>query len=487
MRTKIIATIGPSSSSAEKLQQIIEAGVDVCRLNFSHGSHDDHLQVIHHIHDINRRTGSSVAILADLQGPKIRLGDFSVDSIVLEQGETIVFTTKAIPGRKGKVSIRYESFASDVNPGETILVDDGKIAFNVLSTNGIDEVELVCVDGGVLYPRKGVNLPETEITLPSLTEKDHLDLAFILEQEVHWVALSFVRSAGDIRYLRHLIETHPSEKKPRIVAKIEKPQAILAMEEIIAETDAIMIARGDLGVEMPLQSVPMIQKRLIKSCLKAGRPVIVATQMMEGMIGNIRPTRAEVNDVANSVLDGADALMLSGETSVGRFPVQTVETMQRIILEIEDYEEIYFQQHLPENKSSERFVSDSVLFSACEMARQTQAGAIVVISHSGYSALRLSGHRPKADLFVFTSNRHVFCQLSLLWGVKAFFDDSLNDPGLYYDKLKSTLMKKGLIKPGEMMINVLSLPVWEKGYSNTLRLTIVGSLPNAGTIEMNKH
>ncbi|MBS4057137.1 MAG: pyruvate kinase [Bacteroidales bacterium] len=470
MKTKIIATIGPASSDKATLQRMIAAGLDVCRLNFSHGSHEDHLKVISIIHEINRETGGSVAIMADLQGPKIRLGEIADAPVKLAPGDRIIFTTKMITGDAHKVYISYDAFATDVKVGEQILVDDGKLAFKVLSSNHQDEVMLESVNGGLLYPRKGVNLPETRVSLPSLTGKDHQDLEFILQHEIHWLALSFVRSAADIRYLRQRIGEHQGGFKPRIIAKIEKPQAVQHMEEIIRETDAVMIARGDLGVEMPLQTVPMIQKRIIRSCLKAGRPVIVATQMMEGMIDNIRPTRAEVNDVANSVLDGADALMLSGETSVGKYPVETVATMETILSEIEDYEAIYYQQSPPTDAGDIRFISDSVLYNACEMARQTQAEAILVISHSGYSALRLSGHRPRAAVFVFTSSRYVLCQLSLLWGVTAFYDDSVNDPGHYFEMMRTRLLDENLIKPGMLLINVLSSPVWEKGYSNTIKL-----------------
>jgi pyruvate kinase len=472
MKTKITATLGPASSSPGVIRQLIQSGVDVFRLNFSHGTHEEHAETIALIHRINKEQNTSAAIMADLQGPKIRLGSFEDESVTLKPNDRIVFTSRLLTGKKEIVSISYPSFAADVKPGETVLVDDGKIAFRVIHTDNHEEVLMECINGGVLFPRKGVNLPDTSISLPSLTEKDHNDLNFILLHEIHWIALSFVRSAADIRYLRQLINKGRIENKPRIVAKIEKPQAVQVIDQIILETDAVMIARGDLGVEMPMQTVPMIQKRIINACQKAGRPVIVATQMMEGMIDNIRPTRAEVNDVANSVLDGADSLMLSGETSVGKFPVKTVEIMQAIMSEIEQDEARFYRQYPPENIIHPRYISDSVLYNACEMARQTQSEAIIVISHSGYSALRLSAHRPKANVFVFTSDRFLQAQLSLLWGVRVFFDESLNDPGHYYEKLKSRLLSEKLIRPGMLLVNVLSLPVWEKGYSNTVRLSI---------------
>lgn len=470
MKTKIIATIGPASSSAEVLNKMIDAGLDVCRLNFSHGSYEDHLKVIEVVRSLNETKDSMVALMGDLQGPKIRLGDFSCENILLNEGTRILFTTQKMVGDASKVYISYASFAMDAKPGETILVDDGKIALKVISTNGIDEVLLEAVNEGLLFPRKGVNLPETSISLPSLTTKDLQDLAFLLDQDVQWIALSFVRNASDIIELRKLISKHPSKNKPRIIAKIEKPQAVADIEAIVAATDAVMIARGDLGVEVPMQQVPMIQKKIIKLCHKMGRPVIVATQMMEAMINNIRPTRAEVNDVANSVLDGADALMLSGETSVGRYPVETIEIMERIISQIEDYDDIYYQHQAPANSDDVRFVSDSILFNACEMAKQTKAQAIVVVTHTGYSALRLSSQRPKANLYIFSNNRHVLHEMSLLWGVKGFYQEDVDDVDKLMETINGILINKGYLKKDDLLINVLSTPAWSKGASNTVRL-----------------
>jgi pyruvate kinase len=470
MKTKIIATIGPASSSSEVLGKMIDAGLDVCRLNFSHGSYDDHLEVMKVVRSLNESKGTMVALMADLQGPKIRLGDFSCESIPLSEGSRIVFSTRPVTGDANRVYISYSSFAADARPGETILVDDGKIALKVIETNGVDEVTLEALNEGVLYPRKGVNLPETSISLPSLTEKDLQDLHFLLDHDVQWIALSFVRNARDIIELRKLINEHPSVNKPLIIAKIEKPQAITDIEAIVLATDAIMIARGDLGVEVPMQQVPMIQKKIIKLCHRHGRPVIVATQMMEAMITNIRPTRAEVNDVANSVLDGADALMLSGETSVGRYPVETIQIMERIISQIEDYEDIYYQHHEPEKSTGPRFMSDSILFAACEMAQHTNAKAIVVVTHTGYSAVRLSSQRPKANLYVFSNDRHVLLSLSLLWGVEGFYLENVESEFRLTEKINSFLENKGLLKTDDLYINVLSTPEWSQGKSNTLRL-----------------
>ena len=474
MKTKIIATIGPSSASPEVLLRMAEAGLDVCRLNFSHGSYPDHQKVIDAVHKINEDHRFTLGLMGDLQGPKIRLGDFDYADIPLQPGDQIVFTSKPMAGNREKVYISYDSFAKDARPGETILIDDGKIAMKVISSNGTDEVLLEAVNEGILYPRKGVNLPETSVSLPALTPKDIQDLAFLLDQEVQWIALSFVRSAADIIDLRKRIMAHPAKNKPRIIAKIEKPQAVADIEAIVEAADAIMIARGDLGVEVPMQQVPMIQKKIIKTCHRIGRPVIVATQMMEAMITNIRPTRAEVNDVANSVLDGADALMLSGETSVGRYPVETIGIMQSIISQIEDYEDIYFKHHPPVKLQEERYISDSILFNACEIARQTQAAAIVVVTHSGYSALHLSSHRPKSKIYVFSSNRHVLLSMSLVWGVEGFYLEETENTEQLSETLIDSLTKKGLVEKDELLVNVLSTPVWNKGFSNTIRLLRVG-------------
>lgn len=474
MKTKIIATIGPASRDESTLLQMIAAGMDICRLNFSHSSYEEHLKVMDVINRVNEEKGSMIALLADLQGPKIRLGDMENTSIPLSVGDKINFTSVPCLGNSEKVFISYPSFAADVKKGETILIDDGKMAFKVVHTNYIDEVVLESVNGGHLYPRKGVNLPETSISLPSLTAKDLADLDFIMKNEVQWIALSFVRSAVDIHILRHHIDNHPSNVKPRIIAKIEKPQAVKDIDAIVEASDAIMIARGDLGVEMPMQMVPMIQKKIIRLCQEAGKPVIVATQMMEAMIENIRPTRAEVSDVANSVLDGADALMLSGETSVGKYPIETISTMQRIITQIEDFESIYntYHNHVP--KQGDRYISDAVLFNAVEMAGSVNASAIVVVTHTGYSAFRLSSHRPKAGLFVFSNNRQVLKTLTLVWGVQGFYDSTIDDTDHLMKRVNNQLLEMGHVNQNDLIINILSTPAWKKGASNTVRLAIAG-------------
>jgi pyruvate kinase len=474
MKTKIIATIGPASCNDAVLEKMISSGMDVCRLNFSHGKHEDHREVMNRIQRINKEKQLLISVLADLQGPKIRLGDFVDEHIALKPGDKITFSTTQLAGTSEIVYISYPSFAADIKPGETILVDDGKLAFKVIQSDHRTKVLMEAINGGILYPRKGVNLPDTNVSLPSLTKKDLEDLDFILELGVQWIALSFVRSAIDIHILRSRIEAHPGANKPKIVAKIEKPQAVHDIDAIIDATDAVMIARGDLGVEMPMQTVPMIQKKIIRKCQQAGKPVIVATQMMEAMIENIRPTRAEVSDVANSVLDGADALMLSGETSVGKYPVETIATMQRIISQIEKDEPVYNLHQAEFKLVGDRFISNAVLLNAIEMSKITDAEAIVVVTHSGYSAFRLASYRPKARLFVFSNNRNVLTALNLVWGVQGFYDEAIDDAEHLMQRINGSLLELGHLQRGQRIINVLSTPAWKIGSSNTLRLGVVG-------------
>jgi len=470
MKTKIIATIGPASSSYKTLKTMAASGMDVCRLNFSHGNYTDHQEVISNVNRLNQETGNYVALLADLQGPKIRLGDFEEEAVVLKAGEQIRFVCEEVLGNKKRISIRYDSFARDVKPGDQVLVDDGKIALKVIESDGVGSVLLEAQSNARLLPRKGVNLPDTIISLPSLTPKDLSDLQFMLDKGVQWIALSFVRSANDINSLREIINAHPAKDKPGIIAKIEKPQALENIDAIVDAADGVMIARGDLGVEIPMEQVPMIQKKITALCQQKGKPVIVATQMMEAMMTSIRPTRAEVSDVANSVLDGADALMLSGETSVGNYPIETVQTMQQIINQIEDYDGIYYRHTKPKNADNPRFVSDSVLFAASNMAQSTSAKAIILVTHSGYSATKLAAHRPKAKLFVFSGNDFILKKINLLWGVNGFYDHSLEDTDKLMEHLNEKLKTAGLLKSGDELIHVLSTPVWSHGHSNTVRL-----------------
>ncbi|MEM7163747.1 MAG: pyruvate kinase [Bacteroidota bacterium] len=467
-QTKIIATIGPSCSSKEALKEMILSGMNVARLNFSHGDHATKGEVIQLIRTLNQELNTNVAILADLQGPKIRVGDMG-EGFLLEEESIFEFSTSDNNSDNGQAYINYSHFAQDVNPGEKILLDDGKIELLVKETNKKDRVKTIVSHGGVLKSNKGVNLPNTNISQPSITEKDRIDLEYALSQKVDWVALSFVRFASDVIELKELINAANASAK--IIAKIEKPEALDNIDAIIEATDALMIARGDLGVEVPMENVPMIQKMLVKKCIRKAKPVIVATQMMESMIENITPTRAEVNDVANAVMDGADAVMLSGETSVGKYPVETVQNMAKIINQIEGSDDIFYQEYAPSDQKGERFTSDLICFSACRLAQRSEAKAIITMTFSGYTAFKISSHRPKSKIFVFTGNRQLLTTLSLVWGVEAFYYDSMISTDQTIADIKSLLLANDRIENGDMMVNVASIPIAEKGMSNMLKLS----------------
>ncbi len=470
-KTKIIATLGPASAKEEILRDLMLAGVNVFRLNFSHGSHEVHDISIKLINKLNDELGLHVATLADLSGPKIRTGEVTDDSIVLMPGEELTITTDKVPCSKGIISVNYEGFAQDVKVDEDILIDDGKLLLKVISTNNTDQVQARVVQGGVLSSRKGVNLPKTVLRLPSLSEKDLNDLDFILTRNIQWVALSFVRSAADIELLRQHINAHSVENPPRIIAKIEKPEAIQNAEAIIGVSDAIMIARGDLGVEIPQEQVPVVQKKFGNLCIAASKPIIIATQMMEGMITGLRPTRAEVSDVANSVLDGADALMLSGETSIGLYPVQTIETMSRIISDVENSDMRY--QQIDHLEYQDRKISDAIISAASDLARKVNARAIIAMTHTGYSAFRLASQRTSADIFIFSTNRHLLKALSLVRGVTATpFARYLDTDTAMIDMQKS-LISRGYIIKGDYIIYISSIPIGFAGKTNMLKLSLV--------------
>jgi pyruvate kinase len=469
-KTKIVATMGPSTADKAVLKEMIEKGVNVCRLNFSHGVYEDHAAVVKMIREINDELGTFTSILADLQGPKIRIGAVENDSIEVANGSTIILTTEECVGTNEKVYINYKHFPRDVKVGEEVRLDDGKLTFVVVKTDGENEVTCRVEFGGTLSSRKGVNLPNTRISMPSLTEKDRADLKFALEHDVDWIGLSFVRSARDIIELRHLISEHGA--KARIIAKIEKPEAIEDIDAIIEHTDALMVARGDLGVEIPMQNVPLIQKMLVKKCLTAAKPVIIATQMMESMITNISPSRAEVNDVANAVTDGADAVMLSGETSVGDHPIKVIEAMNLIVEQAETFEGIYYKETVPAY-NQERFITDSICYNSCRLAQRVGAQAIVTMTHSGYTAFKVSSQRPKATVYVFTSNRSVMTKLNLVWGVKCFYYNKMVSTDHTIADIKYILRKAGELKDGDLVINIASMPISEQGMSNMVKLSYV--------------
>jgi len=467
-KTKIVATIGPASSSKEVLREMMLHGMDVCRLNFSHGSYEFYIELIRTIRELNQELGLSTAILADLQGPKMRVGEMANGPIDLIEGSELVITTDPVKGRQGLVSTSYSQFPKDVSKGELVLLDDGKLRLEVISTDGISTVTTRVIHGGTLSANKGLNLPNTKISLPSLTEKDREDLQFALDHDVDWVGLSFVRGARDIIELKHIIRAQ--DKHARVIAKIEKPEALLEIDAIIRESDALMVARGDLGVEIPMEKVPLVQKDIIRRCLVHHRPVIVATQMMESMITNITPTRAEVNDVANAVLDHADAVMLSAETSVGKYPVDVVKAMNKILLEMET-SEIMFNVPQPELEKDERMMTDVICMASVQMAAAIDIKAIVTMTHSGYTAFKISSMRPKAHIFAFTSNRSILSMLNLVWGVRAqYYDKTVSTDHTIAD-IKHILRAKKLVDKGDLLVNVASMPIAEQGMSNMLKLS----------------
>jgi len=469
-RTKIVATLGPASAKKEVLLNMIKAGVDVCRLNFSHGKPEDHQKVIDIIRDINKKYKTNVGILADLQGPKIRIGLVKDGGINLISGHKIEITTKELIGDDKQIYITYQSFPSDVRSGEIILLDDGKIQMRVLSTNNKDSVQCEVIYGGILTSRKGVNLPNTKVSIPSLTEEDLTNLEFALNNDVEWIGLSFVRSADDIIELKRIIAR--SDKTARVIAKIEKPEAIDNIDEIIEVTDGVMVARGDLGVEMPMEQVPLLQKMIARKCRAASKPVIVATQMLESMITSPRPTRAEVNDVANSVLDGADAVMLSGETSVGEYPLIVIETMHKIVRNVEENDYPYNTTKVL-NESSPTYMGDAVCGSAVFLAEKTNAVGIISMTSSGYTAFEISSYRPKAATFIFTSNRKLLNTLSLLWGVRGFYYDKFDSTDKTIRDVNQILKAEKLVEPGNVVINTAAIPIEKKGKTNMIKVTIV--------------
>jgi pyruvate kinase len=469
-KTKIVATIGPATSSKEMLTQLIKAGVDVCRINSSHGTHSDHQQVIDAIREINKELNSDICILQDLQGPKLRIGIVENDEVFIEKGKKITLTCNEMIGTSEMITIRYIDLAKDVKPGELILLDDGKLELRIERIINKTDVEATVIEGGSLKSKKGFNLPHTDMSFPSLTEKDLLDLDFALENNVEWIGLSFVRKAEDIIDLKRRIAE--KGKDCRVIAKIEKPEAVKNIDEIIAVTDAVMVARGDLGVEMPLQDLPIIQKNIIEKCIKSAKPVIVATQMMESMIYNSTPTRAEVSDVANAVIDGADAVMLSAETSVGAFPIKVVETMEKIVRDVEKDRRVYYKGTKP-TAESDTFVSDEICFTAVRMSDHLKAKSIVGMTRSGYSALEISSYRPKADIYIFTNNEVLLKAMSLVWGVRGFYyNDYISTDQTFTDVIE-VLKKNQLVKDGDIVVHTASMPIHKKSMANSIKISIV--------------
>ncbi|MBU3713785.1 MAG: pyruvate kinase [Ferruginibacter sp.] len=471
-RTKIVATVGPACSTYDKLLSLVKAGVNVFRLNFSHGAYDDKKNIIESIRKINKTEPYNIAILGDLQGPKLRVGEIENGSIELKPGNDIIFTTEKIVGNKDKVYVSYPNLTTDVKVDERIFLDDGKMEVKVKEILNDKEVKVTVVLGGILLPKKGVNLPDSDLSMPSLTEKDIADLEFIIDQNLDWVALSFVRKAVDIIDLKKRIKEKKS--KIKVIAKIEMPEALKNLRDIIIESDGVMVARGDLGVEIPIEQVPTMQKEIIRKCMHRAKPVIVATQMMESMIDRTKPNRSEVSDVANAVLEGADAVMLSGETAMGNFPTLVVETMSKIILQVEasvyDYNRDDILAPQPHSPS---FMSDAICYSACKLAHDAHANALIGMTQSGYTAFMLSSYRPKSPLYIFSKERTLISQLSLSWGVRAFYygeEESLDD--IIFDQI-NILKERGFINQGDVVVNTGSTPIDKHLPTNIIKITKV--------------
>ena len=471
-RTKIVATVGPACDTYDKLLSLVKAGVNVFRLNFSHGSHEDKAKIIEHIRKINSTEPFNIAILGDLQGPKLRVGEIEGGSMLVNEGEILTFTNTKLVGTKERIYVSYPNLHDDVKVGNIIMIDDGKLEVKVISIEKNHDVKVQVKLGGIISSKKGINLPDTKISLPAITEKDEVDLAFIIEQQLDWVALSFVRKVNDIVGLRDRLNLKKS--KTKIIAKIEMPEALTNLREIILESDGIMVARGDLGVELPVEQVPLIQKQIIRKSIHRAKPVIVATQMMESMIDRTKPNRSEITDVANAVLEGADAVMLSAETATGNYPTLVVETMRKIIMEVERTDYHYNREdELEPQPHSPSFLSDAICYNACKLAKDTQANALIGMTQSGYTGFMLSSYRPKSPLFIFSKEKTLINQLSLSWGVRAFHyaeEESIDD---IVSDLTEILKQRGFIKKGDVIINTGSIPVDDHLATNLLKISKV--------------
>lgn len=471
-RTKIVATVGPACDTYEKLLELVQAGVNVFRLNFSHGGHEDKARIIEYIRKINKTQPYNIAILGDLQGPKLRVGEIKDNALPVVAGDILTFTNEKLVGTKERIYVSYTGLHNDVTPGNIIMIDDGKIEVKVKKILPNNDVQVEVTLGGVISSKKGINLPDTRISLPALTEKDLVDLNFIIEQKLDWVALSFVRKVEDITQLRGILDKHVS--KTKIIAKIEKPEALANIRDIILESDGIMVARGDLGVELPVEKVPLIQKQLIRKCIHRAKPVIVATQMMESMIDRVKPNRSEITDVANAVLEGADAVMLSGETATGQHPALVVSTMCKIIEEVERTDYRYnLEEVLQPQPHSPSFLSDAICYNACNLAKDCNADALVGMTQSGYTGFMLSSYRPKSPLYIFTKERTLVNQLSLSWGVRAFYyDEEVSLDDIFQDQM-NILKERGFVKTGDVVVSTGSTPVHLHLPTNVLKITKV--------------
>jgi len=468
--TKIVATIGPSSYDKAILKEMFAAGLNVVRINFSHSNHEQAIQIFNWVQELNIEEDRNVAVLGDLQGPKLRLGNVKPDQ-VLKRGKEITITTEECVGDVSKIYITYPDFPKDVKVGDRIMLDDGKLILKAEATNGTNEVRAKVVQGGELKSKKGVNLPNTKISLPCITPKDLADLECALNIGIEWIGLSFVRNVQDVKLLQKLIK---DKKSPaRVIAKIEKPEAIRQIDAIIKQSDAVMVARGDLGVEVPMERVPNLQKMITRKCIKYSTPVIIATQMMESMMDSLSPSRSDVNDVANAVHDRVDGVMLSGETSVGKYPVRVIKAMSKVVKNVEDYADLVMEEFVPIDKKDGRFLSDTICYNACKIAEQVDAKAVMTMTHSGYNAFKIASFRPPSKICIFTNNRKIMNTLSLLWGVRGYYYDSFASTDDTMSEIKNILKEKVIIQTGDLVVNIASMPITEKGMTNMLKLSCV--------------
>ncbi|MCP9292243.1 MULTISPECIES: pyruvate kinase [Gracilimonas] len=470
-RTKIVCTIGPSCNTLNKIEELLLHGMNVARVNFSHGTHEDHAKVIKHIRKTAKKYEYSVPVLMDLQGPKIRVGQMKNGGVELETGSIVKITGEDVTGDSSVIPIDYKNLLHEAEVGNSILLDDGLLEFKVIEKKP-DSLQAKVVIGGELKSRKGVNLPNVRISIPSLTEKDLKDLEFGIKQDVDLIALSFVRSAKDVRDIISRVRAAGSQAA--IIAKIEKPEALDVIDEIIEEADGIMVARGDLGIEIPTEQVPIVQKMIIEKCRMAGKPVITATQMLDSMINNPRPTRAESSDVANAVLDGTDAVMLSGETAAGKYPMEAVNVMDRICRSVEEKRpQIYNSLGYRKPEWKEKQVIESLAYSCVTIADNVEAKAISTITHSGNTARRIAKFRPKVPIVAFTESQKVRRQLNLVWGVYSVRLDELFDTDRSVRMMEDYLHENGMVKNGDRVIVATGMPIAKRGRTNMIKVSTI--------------
>jgi pyruvate kinase len=470
-RTKIVCTLGPSSNTKEEIERLYRAGMNVVRINFSHGTHEGHKQTIGYVREVAEKVGYAIPVLMDLQGPKIRVGQMKDDAQVIKTGDMVRLTSEEVEGTSELVPIDYPHLADDSQVGNQILIDDGLLELRIVK-KGSDGIVAKVVVGGVLKSRKGVNLPDVDISMSSLTEKDKKDLEFGLKVGVDYVAMSFVRSARDVQDVISRIRAAGSNAA--IIAKIEKPEAVKVIDDIIEETDGIMVARGDLGIEIPSEQVPLVQKKIIEKCRVAGKPVITATQMLDSMINNPRATRAESSDVANAVLDGTDAVMLSGETAAGKYPVEAVKTMDKIIKSVEgNAAGLYYSLKYRKPDWKEKQIIESLAYSCVMIADNIEAKAISTITHSGNTARRIAKFRPRVPIVAFTESLIVRRQLNLVWGVQSVRLNEIFDTDISVKLMEDYLRENGFVNSGDRVIIATGMPVAKKGRTNMIKVSTI--------------